>query len=174
MGRRRECTVKYWWWTTRADGEQHEQVFFFGYTKLSAWMHTLGRADFRLAPRQWETLLQTNAVSHWLGTNLESSLFRALICAKSLCRNLTLNSTYVHQWYKGIYTWSTLSYFFRWVIPSDSLWPSDAIFRHGSWSIFFQLMDYHLFGAKSLRNPRLSYCPFDPFEKTTVVIFEDR
>ena len=26
------------------------------------------------APRQWETSLQSNAVSHWLGTNLESAL----------------------------------------------------------------------------------------------------
>ena len=27
------------------------------------------RADSRLAPRQWETSLQSNAVSHWLGAN---------------------------------------------------------------------------------------------------------
>ena len=33
-----------------------------------------GRADSRLAPSQWETLLQSNAVSHWLGTNLELAL----------------------------------------------------------------------------------------------------
>ena len=32
------------------------------------------RADSRLAPSQWETLLQSNAISHWLGTNLESAL----------------------------------------------------------------------------------------------------
>ena len=32
------------------------------------------RADSRLAPSQWETSLQCNAVPHWLGTNLESSL----------------------------------------------------------------------------------------------------
>ena len=31
-------------------------------------------ADTRLAPSQWETLLQSNVVSHWLGTNLESAL----------------------------------------------------------------------------------------------------
>ena len=34
----------------------------------------IDRADFRFAPSQWETLLQSNAVSHWLGTNLESAL----------------------------------------------------------------------------------------------------
>ena len=32
------------------------------------------RADFRLAPSQWETLLQSNTVSHWLGVNIESAL----------------------------------------------------------------------------------------------------
>ena len=32
------------------------------------------RADSRLAPSQWETSLQSNAISHWLGANLESAL----------------------------------------------------------------------------------------------------
>ena len=32
------------------------------------------RADYRLATSQWESLLQSNAASHWLGTNLESAL----------------------------------------------------------------------------------------------------
>ena len=32
------------------------------------------RADFRFAPSQWETSLQSNTVSHWLGANLESAL----------------------------------------------------------------------------------------------------
>ena len=31
-------------------------------------------ADPRFAPSQWETLLQSNGVSHWLGANLESVL----------------------------------------------------------------------------------------------------
>ena len=34
----------------------------------------LFRADSRLAPSQWETSLQSNTVSHWLGANLESAL----------------------------------------------------------------------------------------------------
>ena len=33
------------------------------------------RSDSRLAPSQWETALQSNAVSHWLGANLESALY---------------------------------------------------------------------------------------------------
>ena len=32
------------------------------------------RADSRFAPSQWEPLLQSNAISHWLGTKLESAL----------------------------------------------------------------------------------------------------
>ena len=32
------------------------------------------RADPKFAPSQWVTSLQSNAVSHWLGANLESSL----------------------------------------------------------------------------------------------------
>ena len=32
------------------------------------------RADPRLAPSQWETSLQSNAVFHWLGAKLESAL----------------------------------------------------------------------------------------------------
>ena len=31
------------------------------------------RADSRLAPCQWETSLQSNAVSHWIGANLDSA-----------------------------------------------------------------------------------------------------
>ena len=32
------------------------------------------RADSRLAPSQWEMLLQSKAISHWLGTNIEPAL----------------------------------------------------------------------------------------------------
>ena len=36
------------------------------------------RADSSLGPSQWETALQSNAVSHWLGANLESALITSL------------------------------------------------------------------------------------------------
>ena len=36
--------------------------------------HLCHRADSRFAPSQWETSLQSKAVSHWLGVNLESTL----------------------------------------------------------------------------------------------------
>ena len=35
---------------------------------------SLSSADSRFAPSQWEMSLQNNAVSHWLGTILESAL----------------------------------------------------------------------------------------------------
>ena len=37
------------------------------------------RADSRLAPSQWETALQNNAVSHWLGASLESAIYDAYL-----------------------------------------------------------------------------------------------
>ena len=33
------------------------------------------RVDSRLAPSQWDMLLQSNTTSHWLGTKLESALW---------------------------------------------------------------------------------------------------
>ena len=48
------------------------------YETLSVTCHTgrwiNSKADSRLAPSQWEMSLQSNAISHWLGKNLESAL----------------------------------------------------------------------------------------------------
>ena len=43
------------------------------YDFMHTW-HGYHRDDSRLAFSQWETALQSNAVSHWLGANLESAL----------------------------------------------------------------------------------------------------
>ena len=67
---------------------------------VSLWMIVAGMrwncmADSRFAPSQWETSLQSNAVSHWLGTNLESALLLwhislfSDICIMNLSRILT-------------------------------------------------------------------------------------
>ena len=40
----------------------------------SGGTHKIFKADSRLTPSQWETSLQSNAVSHWLGANLGSAL----------------------------------------------------------------------------------------------------
>ena len=43
------------------------------------WYHNITikykRDDSKHAPSQWETLLQSNTISHWLCANLESALF---------------------------------------------------------------------------------------------------
>ena len=40
-------------------------------------------ADSRLAPSQWEMSLQSNAISHWLGANLESALYTLLMTSSA-------------------------------------------------------------------------------------------
>ena len=42
------------------------------------------RTDSRIAPSQWETSLQSYAVSHWLGANLESPCILYLFYQKRL------------------------------------------------------------------------------------------
>ena len=46
---------------------------------LDIYIYIYIRADSKLAPSQWEMSLQSNAISHWLGTNLESALYMKLI-----------------------------------------------------------------------------------------------
>ena len=58
------------------------------------------RADFRFAPSQWETSLQSNAVSHWLGANLESPLPRIWSLPFGCCYCLVPNMVLAY----GIYT----------------------------------------------------------------------
>ena len=51
------------------------QFFIDGY---SHGLIYITRADSRLVPSPWETLLQSNAFSHWLGANLDSALLYSL------------------------------------------------------------------------------------------------
>ena len=69
-----------WYWrklfsvvnTWRAGcGELFLSYFLFGKSdRVSRRIYN--RADFKFTPNQWETSLQSNAVSHWLGANLEN------------------------------------------------------------------------------------------------------
>ena len=52
-------------------------VLFLGVNVLRVY-----RADSRLAPSQWETLLPSNVVSHWLGASLGSALSPDQGCTK--------------------------------------------------------------------------------------------
>ena len=55
-------------------------------------LHTLFcRTYYRLAPSQWETSLQSNAASHWLDANLESSMFWSNIYSQILYHWATFN-----------------------------------------------------------------------------------
>ena len=57
------------------------------------------RVDSKLAPRQWETSLQSNAVSNWLGANQESPLLIDYACQFMLaCVALDILSSRVHQY----------------------------------------------------------------------------
>ena len=66
---------------------KHSRRRWFETPSRSLWRHCndppviyvcndhICRADFSLAPSQWETSLQSKAVSHWLGANLKSALY---------------------------------------------------------------------------------------------------
>ena len=77
----------------------------------------VSRADSRLALSQWETPLQSNAVSHWLGATLES----VLICLTNGPHNCLYSKRSEYQF--GIFQPSTITH-----------WPIGAIWRHISGS----------------------------------------
>ena len=63
-------------WHRQDPGGPHvapKKTLLAGLFSILLWkMHC--RTDSRLAPGQWKTSLQSNAVSHWLGANLKSAL----------------------------------------------------------------------------------------------------
>ena len=60
----------------RCDGACPTTLTWLIQTNRSQHFATLWiyRTDSRLAPSEWETSLQSNAVSHWLDANIESAL----------------------------------------------------------------------------------------------------
>ena len=60
---------------------EHKQLGFEKSTintflsSVRKWKYIYIRTDSRFVPSQWETSLQSNAVSYWLGANLESALY---------------------------------------------------------------------------------------------------
>ena len=63
------------WYPTVHCSEGKEHKFFSAarYNRIYP-KDKIYRVDSRLVPSQWEMSLQSNAVSHWLGINLESDL----------------------------------------------------------------------------------------------------
>ena len=57
------------------------------YYITGTWIVIQFRAEPKLAPSQWETVLQSNAVSHWLSANLEAVL-QLPNCSKVPLKNI--------------------------------------------------------------------------------------
>ena len=71
-------------------------------------------ADSRFAPSQWETALLCNAVSHWLGANLESALCQLILRRSSMassdlltgwCQDIETLSAWLTLWHHCNETW---------------------------------------------------------------------
>ena len=117
------ATVSIQFWMTWLYHKNHNFIIPENFVKrlpllcLSLWVFNfkwhgiidiiMNRADSRLAPSQWETSLQSNAIPHWLGTNLESALINItnLTSLKNLSRGL------IHLSF-GIQWWNHSTYFF--------------------------------------------------------------
>ena len=79
----RVCKAFWWYWlcTKQQCFMMHWRVtrpfcvhLAYHHVCLATNINAIHRADSRLATGQWETSLQSNVVSHWLGANLESAL----------------------------------------------------------------------------------------------------
>ena len=148
-------------------------VMYFGDGFIQGWFY---------APSQWETSLQSNAVSHWLRANLESTLFIGLHCNKNhllhelLCASLVVVAP---SSVASIGFLMITSFFFRiciyaqkkpsavrklerrtkvrwqkvsWLIIIKSSYPSDAIWHLRIWSSF---------GAKQIHNSMMTHYQLD-------------
>ena len=103
-------------------------------------------ADSRFAPSQWETSLQSNAVPHWLGANLESALTHNhilhMVCYHDMSTYVVIESTFfcrARENFKEI-----------WMITSF-LWPNGLeVPKHG-----YQLPD--IFKISQWKKVKISY-----------------
>ena len=75
------------------------------------------RADTRFASSQWEMLLQSNAISHWLGTNLESVLH--LITISNGSSDDKIGSMTPHTAMTSVYR---LGFYAAYMDPMSSVW----------------------------------------------------
>ena len=96
------------------------------------------RDDSRFAPNQWEMALQSNAVSHWLGANLESVL---------LTYGVVINPT------EGVcLSVKDCCCISRMNLNINSLLPGDVIPHWRSWSSVVQAMAYWLTAPSHYQN----------------------
>ena len=114
---------------------------------------TLSRADSRLAPNQWEMWLQSNAVSHWLGANLESALLSAdtnacVVTLKNVVEFITFRATHDYRYTSSIgcifdNLWIDHTMTFGWELHTRKL-----ILRcHKILALFFFSFFFHLLAS---------------------------
>ena len=88
-------------------------------------------ADSRFVPSQWETSLQSNGVSHWLGANLESALMHACTptCKQDAFACLMISNV---SMYPGFYTKGRPLVKSNLICPSDKLswWPDCPVLNN--------------------------------------------
>ena len=73
-------------------------------------------ADSRLAPSQWETSVQSNYVSHWLSTNLESALICGCILYWLIC------CVFAYIMYGDNWKYGDAFYFDIWPLRNRTHW----------------------------------------------------
>ena len=94
-----------------------------GSCALMAECCSILRADSRFAPSQWERTLQSNAVSHWLGANLESAL--TLISCNNKYDLLWLKLKPQGAW--GLLSSSNFNFWCCWWFFLKSFWKQTSI-----------------------------------------------
>ena len=84
------CHQQPWYWLCRINPSLSSMRKDFNHLchfSVEEWlkMQIHFRADSSFAPSQWETVLQSNAVSHWLVASLESALHFIFFQCSSAC-----------------------------------------------------------------------------------------
>ena len=84
----------------------------------------VNKANSMFAPIQWETSIQTNTISYWLGANLESSLVKSLfsahIQAQSSALQIFFTSTFAGHW--NLWNLSSRVPIYSWVERNNEAW----------------------------------------------------
>ena len=109
-------------------------------------------------PSQWETALQCNGVSHWLGAYIEWSLRLHILSVNiwglvvSQCKNMYNEFYIIHA---IAWQWCHIKLY----LPIlRSLRPADTWKQHWTETSLVQVMAGHLFNIKPLPKPMLNNC----------------
>ena len=114
--------------------------------ELRLYVYIGYRADSRFAPSQCETSSQSNAVSHWLGTNLESALI-----GDSNALGLLLNL--LQEQHRDQVVFSVMTRLFVKLISGPKCWTSTV--QLSSWQIGYA--EENTCGLQRFENPSINY-----------------